>query len=241
MSNSSRLEGDTIDADLAGPLFDDGIDLQTGRLIVWGVYNQQLSRVLMYLRARGLSFDKDKVYRKVKKLRYHWLLDAPRSVCSRCPLCGDFLPESDEDLCECYLRAVPGVYIEPTPFAIEQEKLSFPKDWHNRLQSVYICSNTDCQKLNDVSLGVVASDLRKIQTRYEQQLAQYNAAVARGLQAIAPREPTWRPKTKCQACYQQELRTGKRPSAPPPRINTQPRESVAPASLILSIPPTAES
>jgi len=241
LSNSSRLEGDTSGTDLADPLFGEGVDLQVARLIVWGVVRDQTSRVLTYLRARNLAFTKEKLYRKASTLIHHFEVDAARSRRSRCALCNDYLPTSEGQLCECYLRAVPGVYIEPTRLAIEQEKLSFPQTWQDRLQSTYICSNTDCRHLNDVSLGVVASDLRKVQLRYEQQLTQYNAAVASGnLQVVAPREPTWRPKTKCHACYQQELRTGRRSSAPPPRI-IQPREQSTLASLILSIPPTAES
>lgn len=241
MSDTSRFEGDIRVQDLAGPTFAD-IDLQTARLIVWGVHYSNISKVLVYLRARRLEVSKEDLYRYAMAYRAVFRVDVARDVQSRCWHCGEFLPPMEEELCECYNRAVPKVYIEPTLLAIEQEKLSFPNTWHLRLQSTYICSNDNCRRLNDVPLGVVASDLKKVQLRYEQQLTQYEAAVASGnLQVVAPREPTWRPKTKCHACYQQELRTGKRSSAPPPRINTKTREQSTLASLILAIPPTAES
>ena len=245
MTNNSRLEGETAaGTDLADPLFGDGLDLQTGRLIVWGVNSQQISRVLMYLRARGLEFDKEKLYRKASALIHHFELDVGRQRRSRCTFCNDFLPADDYQLCECFLRAVPGVYIEPTILAIEQEKLSFPNTWATRLQSTYICSNNHCMRLNDLALGVVASDLRKLQIRYNQQLSEYNLTLSHGdLRAVRPKEPVWRPKTKCHACYMQEQKTGsRRSSAPPPaRISDRPREGMTLASLIQTLPPTAES
>jgi hypothetical protein len=243
LTNNSRLEGETTGTDLADPLFGDGLDLQTGRLIVWGVHHQQISRVLMYLRARGLEFDKERLYKKARNLRHHWMVDAARFEGARCPLCCDYLPEDEENLCECYLRAVPGVYIEPTLLAIEQEKLSFPNNWQTRLQSTYICSNSHCMRLNDLALGVVASDLRKLQIRYNQQLVEYNLALSHGdMRAVRPKEPVWRPKTKCHSCYMQDQKGGRRSSAPPPsRISDRPREGITLASLIQTLPPTAES
>ena len=242
MSNTSRLDGDIRIQDLAGPAFS-GIDLQTARLIVWGVHYQNISKVLAYLRARRLEVSKEELYQYAMTYRAVFRVDVSRATQPRCWHCGEFLPPMEEELCECYNRAVPKVYIEPTMLAIEQEKLSFPTTWHMRLQSTYICSNDHCRRLNDVPLGVVASDLRKVWLRYEQQLEQYNATVAQGdVQAVAPREPVWRPKTKCHACYQQEQKTGmRRSSAPPPRINPQTRETPTLASLIQALPPTAES
>lgn len=243
MTNKSRLGADTHVLDLTGPAFM-GIDLQTARLIVWGVHYQNISKVLVYLRARRLEIGKDDLYKYALIYRSIFRVDTDRTVEPRCWHCGEFLPTVEEELCECYNRAVPKVYIEPTLLAVEQEKLSFPNTWQTRLQSTYICSNDFCQRLNDVPLGVVASDLRKLWQRYEEQRQKYENAVAQGdTQAVEPREPAWRPKTKCYACYQQEQQHGGRrtSNAPTHRTNTSIRDTPTLASLIQTLPPTAES